>query len=93
MGDVVSRDGDHSPVLLIPENAAIVRLDDKETGCQHTNFIVIGGCLSNGNMVEWHYGVNVIHEADRLKLDVGYSNEAWNLPFPRMMHEACLVKN
>ena len=74
MGDVVSRDGDHSPVMLIPENTAVVRLDDKDTGCQHTNFIVIGGATQDGTMVEWHYGVNVTYEKERLMLDVGYSN-------------------
>ena len=26
-------------------------------------------------------------------LDVGYSNAQLNIPFPRMMHEACLIKN
>ena len=49
--------------------------------------------MQNGNMVEWHYGVSLIKDGDMLKLDVGYSNDQWNLPFPRMMHQACIVKN
>ena len=28
-----------------------------------------------------------------MQLDVGYAIQSLNLPFPRMMHEACLVKN
>lgn len=93
VGDVVSMQGDHSPVLVIPENTAIVRIDDKEPSVTHTTFVVIGGIMSNGNLVEWHYGVSLIKDKEALKLDVGYSNVEWNLPFPRMMHEACLVKN
>jgi hypothetical protein len=84
VGDVVSLQGEHSPVLTIPENTAIVKINDESV--THTTFIVIGGILANGNMVEWHYGVSLIKENDNLKLDVGYSNSSWNLPFPRMMH-------
>ena len=93
MGDVVSEQGDLNPVFLIPENTAIVRLDDKEPSCKHTNFIVIGGCLQSGNLVNWHFGVQVVSQNDRMALDVGYSMQTLNLPTARMMHQACLVKN
>lgn len=93
MGDVASESGDLNPVFLIPENTAIVRLDDKEPSCKHTNFIVIGGCRPSGDMVEWHFGVQIQKENERMTLDIGYSMQPLNLPFPRMMHEACLVKN
>ena len=92
-GDVVTRDSDHNPVMLIPENTAIVRIDDKDMGCEHTNFIVLGGSHADGVMVDWHFGVSVTHEQERLKLDLGYSNAAWNLPIARMMHEACVIRN
>ena len=92
-GDVVTRDTDHNPVMLIPENTAIVRIDDKDVGCEHTNFIVLGGSHADGVMVNWHFGVDCVFEQDRLKLDASYSNADWNLPMARMMHEACVVRN
>ena len=91
IGDVSTNEGDNSPKFVIPENASIVRLDDKNTGQQHSNFIVLGGCFVNGDLLDWHFGVKVTQNNSGIGLDIGYSNMDWVLPMGRMMHEACLV--
>jgi hypothetical protein len=43
----------------MPENSAIIPIDDKIHKCKHSNFLVSGGVLSNGLLVNWNFGVEL----------------------------------
>ncbi len=57
LGDVQYIDG--SPAFVMPENSAIIPIDDKIHKCKHSNFLVSGGVLSNGLLVNWNFGVEL----------------------------------
>jgi hypothetical protein len=46
IGDVKYLDG--SPTFFMPENSAIIPIDEKIHRCKHSNFLVSGGVLPNG---------------------------------------------
>jgi hypothetical protein len=54
IGDVQQNQG--YSAFSIPENSAVVPIDFEKHPCDHTNFIVTGGCVPSGELMSSVFG-------------------------------------
>ena len=82
IGDVKYLDG--SPTFFMPENSAIIPIDEKIHRCKHSNFLVSGGVLPNGQLVNWNFGVELEYTQtvrnNEFQSNLTIQEEHFNLP-------------
>lgn len=78
--------------LMLPENASMVTLDNKE--CEHSDILITGGIDKYNNVLNWTMGLAFSKENGKsLICQMSLSNPEMILPEGRMMHGSCIVKN
>ena len=66
--------------------------------CDHSNLFITGGVASTGQLLNSAIGIqfelNATADGDAaFQLNLVYDDPSFTMPFQRMMHECCLVKN
>lgn len=97
MGDVQQVEGISQ--FYVPKDSSIVRVDQDKHACTHSNLFITGGTTAAGDLLtaaiglkfELKTGENEFDTA--FQLNLAYSDPMLIMPFQRMMHESCLVKN
>lgn len=97
MGDVQSVEG--MSQFYVPQNSSIVRVDQDKHACTHSNLFITGGTSPTGDLLNIGMGLKFelkqgeMEQDTAFQLDLVYSDPVLNMPFQRMMHESCFVKN
>lgn len=96
MGDVQQVEG--FSTFFVPQNASLAQVEPDKHQCNHSNLFVTGGVAPTGELLTTAIGIKFdLKSADSgdsaFQLNLVYNDPILTLPFQRMMHESCFVKN
>lgn len=96
VGDVQQVEG--YSTFFVPQNSSVVQVEPGKHQCDHSNLFITGGVAPSGELLATAIGIEFALKtaADgdaTVQLNLSYSDPILTMPFQRMMHESCLVKN
>ena len=67
----------------IPENSSLLPLKGI---CSHSHFLVSGGIMNTGQIINWVVGYKFQKDEDNVFASLSFSDGSMGMPEPRMMH-------